>query len=251
MRLLVTGAAAGLAKGIAIEIARDGIYRDVAITYRTTPPDETLAGLRAVGAQAKAYRVDFSDDGDVVIRALREAVSESGPFEALISAVGPMVIKRFEHSTIEDYRAMFEGNVRSAMLAMQAVLPAMRERDFGRIVVFGMNGSSVTKPARGFSLHAAAKSALVMLAKSVALEEAAHGITVNVVEPGDIRDKSLRREEALKVQAGNPRGRPGTFEDVADAVRFFLAPERDYVTGAVLGVTGGAITTADPKKPPV
>jgi 3-oxoacyl-[acyl-carrier protein] reductase len=250
MRLLVTGAAAGLAQGIAIEIARDGVYRDVAITYRTTPPDETLAGLKAAGAQASAHRVDFSGDGESVMQALRDVVAAAGPFDALLSAVGPMLIKRFEDSTLDDYREMFDGNVRSAMLAMQAVLPAMRERRFGRVVVFGMNGSSVTKPARGFALHAAAKSALVSMAKSVALEEGVNNITVNVVEPGDIRDKSLRREQALTMQAGNPRGRPGTFEDVADAVRFFLAPERDYITGAVLGITGGAITTADPKKPP-
>lgn len=250
MRLLVTGAAAGLAKGIAVEIARDGIYREIVITYRATPPDEALAALQSVGARGSAYRIDFSGDGETVARELRAIVSEAGPFDALLSAVGPMVIKRFELSTLEDYRDMFDGNVRSAMLAMQAVLPGMRERGYGRIVVFGMNGSSVTKPARGFSLHVAAKSALVAMARTVALEEAAHGITVNVIEPGDIRDKSLRREQALTMQAGNPRGRPGTYEDIADGVRFFFAPERDYVTGTVLGITGGAITTGDPKKPP-
>jgi 3-oxoacyl-[acyl-carrier protein] reductase len=121
----------------------------------------------------------------------------------------------------------------------------MRERAFGRIVFFGMPGSSETRPFRGFSLYQAAKSAVVAFARALAIEEAAHGITVNVVSPGDIRNKTLDRERALQREARNPRGRPGSFEDVADAVRFFVARERDFVTGSVLEVTGGLQTAGE------
>jgi 3-oxoacyl-[acyl-carrier protein] reductase len=146
--------------------------------------------------------------------------------------------------TQDDYDEIFDGNVRSAVQSVRAVLPGMRERRFGRIVLFGMLGSSETRPFRGFSFYQAAKSAVVAFARCLAVEEIRHGVTVNVVVPGDIRNKSVERAQCLEQEARNPRGRPGSYEDVADAVRFLVASERDFVTGAVLDVTGG-LTQAD------
>jgi 3-oxoacyl-[acyl-carrier protein] reductase len=243
---LITGAAAGLAQGAAIALARDGGCDRIGITYRTTPPDTTLAAIGAAGAQAGAYRVDFLDDPDVVGRELDAIVRAEGPFDILVHGVGPMTIGRFAKASLTDYREMFDGNVRSALQTVQAVLPGMRERGFGRIVVFGMNGSSITRPVKSFALHLAAKSALVAFARTLALEEASHGITVNVIEPGDIRDKYVTRAQALARSAGNPRGRPGTWEDVADAVLFFTRPSADFVTGTVLAVNGGLQGASEP-----
>ena len=238
-RALVTGAAAGLGAGIAATLACEGSFARIALTYRTTPPDATLAAIAGAGADAVAARVDFLDGPVEVERALDALVRESGPFDTLVHCVGPLTVKRFERLTIEDYREMFDGNVRSAVQAARAVLPAMREARFGRIVLFGMNGSSETRPHRGFTLHQAAKSAVTAFARGLAVEEARHGITINVIEPGDIREKSLTRAAALERAAPNPRGRPGAFEDVAEVVAFLVAPERDFMTGAVLAVTGG------------
>jgi 3-oxoacyl-[acyl-carrier protein] reductase len=245
---LVTGAATGLAREVAIVLARTGWFDHVAITYRESSPDEVLARLAEAGVDASAHRVEFLGDESVVAAALKVAMGD-GPYDVLVHGVGPMTIARFEKSTSDDYREMFDGNVRSAVLAARAVLPGMRAGGFGRIVVFGMNGSSVTRPAKGLSLHLAAKSALVAFARTLALEEAPNGITVNVVEPGDIRDKELLRADALALSAGNPRGRPGTAEDVASAVRFLVDPANDFVTGAVLAVTGGLQTASEPKAP--
>ncbi len=240
---LVTGAASGITARIAAALAHDGFER-VTITYRTTPPDETLRAIEAAGARASALRVDFSASEDEVIAALDELAQTRGPFDTLVHGVGPMVVKRFERLTVDDYREMFDGNVRSSVLAARAVLPAMREAHFGRIVFFGMNGSSETRPFRGFTLHQAAKSAVVAFARCLALEEAPRNITVNVIEPGHIRHKDVDRMEALTMRSPAPRGRAGSFEDVADVVRFLVARERDYVTGAVIAVTGG-LTEAD------
>ncbi len=240
-RALVTGAAAGLAAGIAPALARDG-FALVAITYRATPPDATLAAIEAAGARSAAAHVDFLDDPPTVEAALGELVKEHGPFDTLVHAVGPLVVKRFADATLEDYRQAFDGNVRSAVLAARATLPGMRSERFGRIVFFGMVGSSQTRPFRSFSLYQSAKSALVAFARCLALEEAPNGITVNVVSPGDIREKTLERTHALGRAARNPRGRVGSYEDVADAVRFLVAPARDFVTGAVIDVTGGLQT---------
>jgi 3-oxoacyl-[acyl-carrier protein] reductase len=247
-RALVTGAAGGLAAGIASVLAGDGFER-IAISYRNTPPDATLAAIRSAGAEAAAVHVDFSAGEPEIEAALASVAAEYGPLDTLVHAVGPMVIKRFSNLSVDDYRKMFDGNVRSAVLAARAVLPSMRERRFGRIVYFGSLGASETRPFRGFSLYQAAKSALVAFARCLAVEEARHGITVNVVVPGDIRQKSLNREAARGVESLSPLGRAGSYEDVADAVGFFVAAERDFVTGAILDVTGG-LTQADERNEP-
>ncbi|MBV8153296.1 MAG: SDR family oxidoreductase [Candidatus Eremiobacteraeota bacterium] len=242
-RALVTGAAGGLAAGVASVLARDG-FDSVVITFRKTPPDATLAAIRSSGASAAAAYVDF-DDGEREIAAALDAVAEEhGPFDTLVHAVGPIVVKRFARLGIDDYQKMFDGNVRSAVLASRALLPAMRAARFGRIVFFGSLGAAETRPYRGFSLYQAAKSALIAFARCLAIEEASNGVTVNVVVPGDIREKHVDRQTARARTAANPAGRAGSFEDVADAVRFFVAAERDFVTGAILEVTGG-LTQAD------
>lgn len=240
----MTGAAGGLAAGIAPALARDGFDR-VAITYRATPPGATLAGIEAAGVQAAAVRVDFLEEAGAVELALERGVAEHGPFDTLVHAVGPLVVKRFANASLEDYETALDGNLRSAVLAARATLPAMREARFGRVIFFGMLGSGQTRPFRGFSLYQSAKSALVAFARCLAIEEAPHGITVNVVSPGDIREKTLDRSHALERAARNPRGRPGSYEDVADVVRFLIAPQRDFITGQVIEVTGGLQTAAE------
>ena len=243
-RALVTGAASGLAAGIAADLARDAFAR-VAITYRTTPPDATISAIEAAGARGSAVSLEFLGDADTIERGLAEIVARHGPFDTLVHGVGPLVAGRFERATLDDYREAFDGNVRSAVLASRAVLPAMREASFGRIVFFAMLGSAETRPFRSLALYAAAKSALVGFARALAIEEAARNITVNVVAVGDIREKTLTREQARQRTADNPRGRPGSYEDVADAVRFFIAEERDFITGAVLDVNGGLQRAAE------
>lgn len=238
-RVLITGAAAGLARGLAQTLAKDG--HGVAITYRPggTDPAAALAEICAAGILLGAFPIDFLADEPQVVNAMEAIAREAGPFDVLVHAVGPMTIARFERSTLQDYHAMIDGNLRSAIIAAAALLPAMRERKFGRLVFFGLNGAHATHPARGLSLHVAAKAGLVAFARTLATEEARYGITVNVVEPGDIREKSLSREQARGTAANNPRGRAGSWEDVAAAVSFFIDPQNDFINGAVLGVNGG------------
>jgi 3-oxoacyl-[acyl-carrier protein] reductase len=236
--VLITGAAAGLAQGIALAFARDG--ERVVFTYRPggTAPDATLALLRPDDPDAAAVPADFADP-EAAAQAVRAAEAARGPVDVLVHAVGPIVVKRFARCTPADYRAMIEGNLGSAVSLAFAVLPGMRARRYGRLVFFGMNGSAVTHPARGMTLYGAAKSGLVTFARALALEEAANGISVNVVEPGDIRDKTVSRDAARTLPAKNPTGHAGSWEDVADAVRFLTAHDHGFLNGVVLGVNGG------------
>ncbi|HEY0615125.1 MAG TPA: SDR family oxidoreductase [Candidatus Elarobacter sp.] len=235
---LVTGAAAGLGKGIALRLAERGDR--VAFTYRPggTPPDTTLSLVRPHDAGVLAVPADLAAAG-AAAEAVRAVERERGPVDVLVHAVGPIVVKRFARCTLDDYRAMTEANLGSAVALALAVLPGMRERRYGRLVFFGMNGSSVTLPARGMALYGAAKAGVVTFARSLALEEAANGIAVNVIEPGDIRDKEANRAAALERAANNPTGHAGSWEDVAAAVLFATAEENGFLNGMVLGVNGG------------
>ncbi len=152
-----------------------------------------------------------------------------------------MTIERFERSSMATYRAMLESNLTSAVEGAFAVLPGMREQGFGRLVFFAMNGSHVTQPARGLAFYGAAKAGVAAFARTLALEEARRGITVNVVEPGDIRDKETDRAGARLLSAKNPTGHAGSWQDVAGAVRFLISDAAGFINGMTIGVNGGLV----------
>jgi 3-oxoacyl-[acyl-carrier protein] reductase len=247
-RALVTAAAAGLAARAAAALAA-GEFEHVAITFRNTAPDEVLRAIEGNGARATADRVDFAVHPQTVERQLNDVVERWGPFDTLVHGAGPLTVKRFERLSIDDYAEAFDGNVRSAVQAVRAVLPAMRAAKFGRIVLFGSLGAATTQPFAGFAFYQAAKSALTTFARVLALEEARHGITVNIVVPGYIGDKAMDRDVARGRAAPNPSGRAGSAQDVADAITFLVARDRDFVTGSILDVTGGA-TQLDERNEP-
>jgi 3-oxoacyl-[acyl-carrier protein] reductase len=237
---LVTGAASGLAAGIARTLAASG-YR-LAFTYRPggTPPDETRTAIAEYDRDVLAVANDLGSfaAGAELVAAVEV---QRGPIDVVVHAVGPIVVRSFAASSADDYRAMIDGNLGSAVALAAAVLPGMRTRGFGRLVFFGMNGTHVTQPAKLMSLYGAAKAAVVTFARTLALEEARYGITVNVVEPGDIRNKTATREQARLIPADNPTGHAGSWEDVADAVRFAVRDEAGFLNGMILSVNGGLV----------
>jgi 3-oxoacyl-[acyl-carrier protein] reductase len=237
---LITGAAAGLGAGIATSLAAAG-YR-IAFTYRPggTPPDETRTAVGEYDPDVLAIANDLGSfiAGEELVAAIE---ARRGPLDVVVHAVGPIVVRSFANSPPGDYRAMIDGNLGSAVALAAAALPGMRARGFGRCVFFGMNGSHATQPARSMALYGAAKAAVVTFARTLALEEARHGITVNVIEPGDIRNKAHTRDQARTMAAGNPTGHAGSWEDVADAVRFAVRDEAGFLNGMVLGVNGGLV----------
>jgi 3-oxoacyl-[acyl-carrier protein] reductase len=237
---LVTGGASGLAQGICLSLAQAGY--GVAFTARPggTPPDDTLALVRRFDPDVLAMTDDLTRP-DGALAAVAAVQARRGHLDILIHAVGPIVVKAFADCRFDDYTRMIEGNLGTAVALAFAALPAMRERKFGRLVFFGMNGSHVTAPARLMSLYGAAKAGVVTFARTLALEEAEHGISVNVIEPGDIRDKRADRATARERTANNPTGHPGSWEDIAAAVRFAIAEDAYYLNGMVVSVNGGLV----------
>jgi 3-oxoacyl-[acyl-carrier protein] reductase len=237
---LVTGAASGLGAGIARSLAAHG-YR-IAFTYRTdgTSPDAARLAIAEHDPDVLAIANDLGSfaDGTELVAAIE---AQRGPLDVIVHAVGPIVVRAFEKSSEANYRAMIDGNLGSAVALAMAALPGMRTRGFGRLVFFGMNGSHVTQPAKLMALYGAAKAAVVTFARTLALEEAKYGIAVNVIEPGDIRNKTATRAEAGSIAADNPTGHAGSWEDIADAVRFAVRDEGGFFNGQILGVNGGLV----------
>jgi len=136
-----------------------------------------------------------------------------------------------------EWRAVFASNLDSVYNLCRLVLPHMRRQHFGRIVNLGAVGAENTFGEPQRAAYAAAKAGVVAFSRSLALEEARCGITVNVVSPG-LLDEDGRGPGALLDRV--PVGHGGRLEDVVRAVMFFASPAADFVTGQVLAVAGGA-----------
>jgi len=236
---LVTGSAGGLMRGVCVSLARRG--HTVAANYRAprANADETVRIVRAAGGRAEAFAGDVADPDQAT--ALVAAVQSAfGGLDVLVCGAGPMLVKDVANTSRDEYRAMMDGNIGSVFSCVKAALPLMRERRFGRIITFAMTGSDVTSGWRHLASYAAAKSAVVAFTRSLALEEGPNGITCNVVAIGDIRDKDADRASVVQRRDyRNPLMRPGSWEDVGDAVAYLASDEASFVTGSVLAVNGG------------
>lgn len=158
----------------------------------------------------------------------------------LVHAAGDYWEGPFRSLTRERWDALVASNVTSALVAIREALPGMRRRRYGRILLFGVAGGEVPRAAARAHAYRALKTALLTLARSVAQEEARHGITVNVILPGIINTPGTPRRWAGAAAARHiPAGRLGTPHEVARAALFLLAEESGYVTGAALHVSGG------------
>jgi 3-oxoacyl-[acyl-carrier protein] reductase len=237
--VLVTGGTRGIGKGIALSFAR--VRARVAIGYRSnkTAAQNALWELQSAGAECFAVEADVTDPEKA--RFLAERVVERfGRLDVLVNNVGEFRWRSVAESSPAEWHEIVASNLHSAMYTSKAALPAMRQQRWGRIINLGAVGAERAFGQAKISAYAAAKAALVAFTRSLALEEAKNGITVNVVNPPNIDEDELTLAEARRIRdARFPVGRPPTVEDVAAAVRFFASDEADYITGQVLTVSGG------------
>jgi len=237
--VLVVGGSRGIGKEIALTLGRAGAR--VALTYRSNKLGaqkvvETLKGLRT-----DAWAAETDATAPARLKALIENVLQRfGRLDILVNNVGDFEWKPVFDTTLEEWHAIMQSNLYSAFYGSKYALPVMRQQHWGRIVNLGAVGAERAFGQAKISAYSAAKAGLVAFSRSLALEEARHGITVNVVNPPIIDDQELSLEEAQRVaDARFPVGRPATARDVAEAVKFFASPEAAFVTGQVLNVSGG------------
>jgi 3-oxoacyl-[acyl-carrier protein] reductase len=234
---LVVGGSRGIGRAVALALAAE----DARVLAAGRDP-RALAELRALAA---ARGLDLlTARGDATrregIRAMfaRARRTVGGP-DLLVVSVGDYWEGPLARLTERVWDELLHSNLTSALLAMQEALPGMRRRRHGRILLFGVAGSEFPRAAPRAHAYRAAKTALLTLARSVAFEEAEHGITVNVLLPGIIRTEALSRSRAAALLPRVPARRLGTPQEVARAALFLLAPDSGYVTGTALHVAGG------------
>jgi 3-oxoacyl-[acyl-carrier protein] reductase len=207
-------------------------------SYRL-PLQQTLRQMQVAGADCVAVETDISDAGRAE-QLVQTVVDRFGRLDLLVNNVGDFRWGTLSESSLDDWKSIFVSNLMTVVYVSRAALPHMRKGRWGRIVNMGAVGAERAFGQAKISAYAAAKAAVVALSRSLALEEAKNGITVNVVNPSSIDENELTIDEARKIRdARFPIGRPPTTEDVAAAVAFFASEEAEYVTGQVVNVSGG------------
>jgi acetoin reductase-like protein len=250
---VVTGAARGLGRGIAVALAEAGC--DVVVNFSTSEDAaaETVALVEKTGRRAVAVRGDIADEATAADLA-RVALAEFGSLDVWVNNAGISVLAPLVDTSAADMRRMFEVNTLGTMFGIQAAAAAMqRGGRGGRIVNVASELGVQAFPYLG--AYSATKFAVVGLTQSAALELAADCITVNAVCPGTAETDMVLAERSSEVVvtgttpdevrssylAGIPAGRFCTPEDVGACVAYLASPSAAYLTGQSVCVNGGSV----------
>lgn len=246
---LVTGASRGIGRAIAAKLAAEGA--DVMLVARTAVDVEAAVGeLREAGYHAIDFTADVTDR-DQVKNLRKYALEAFGKVDILVNNAGTSYIANLMLADDAKWWGVVETNLRSCYLCTKAFLPGMTRAGFGRVVnissISGQLGASFN------SCYAASKAAVDGLTRSVALEVAARGVTVNAVCPGFVRTDLAKYTMAArgkmfgldanqyldKLEKEIPRKSLVTVEEVADTVTYLAGPAASAITGQTINVCGG------------
>lgn len=232
---VVTGGSRGIGRATALELARRGLHVAIVHRERHDAAAQVAQAVEGLGVRSRTIAADVSDED-----AVRAAAAGLDDVSTLVNAAGITRDRTLLKLARSDWDAVLATNLTGALHWIQALLPQMRERGYGRIVnvasIIGQTGNV------GQANYAASKAGLVGLTKSLAQETARRDITVNAVCPGFIETDMLAdvpEDARAHLLAQIPKGRFGAPDEVADAIAFLADPATSYVTGAELNVNGG------------
>ncbi len=235
---IVTGAATGLGRGIAMLYAAEGA--DVAVLDRNGPGAEAVAkAIRALGRRSFPVQVDVSDEASVKI-AIAAAIEALGPPDILVNNAGIATVSLLEDMQTAMWDEMIRVNLSSVFFCTRAVLPHMRARQYGRII--NISSQLAHKGGEGMAHYAAAKAGVLGLTRSLAYEVTRDNIAVNAICPGPLlTDMRLPPEWAAKKQNELVIGRQGRVEEVAPTALLLATEEAAFYVGATFNPNGGDI----------
>ena len=235
--VLITGAGRGMGKAFAQRLTEEGAR--VAVT----DVDEKSA-LETAGELdgAAGFRLDITDAAEVTA-CVAEIGAALGPIDALVNNAGWDQLSPFLDTDEDLWDRIIDINLRGPIRMTKAVLPAMVERQSGRIVNISSDAGRVG--SSGEAVYSACKAGIIGFSKTVAREVARSGITVNAICPGPTATPLLEsmvgdHEKLIEsLKRGIPLGRLGAPDDVAGAVAFMVSDDAGFITGQTLSVSGG------------
>jgi 3-oxoacyl-[acyl-carrier protein] reductase len=239
---IVTGAARGIGRAIAIALAEAGA--NVVINYRTSTQaaEETMEACRRFGVKAIAVQADVSLPEQVAHLVEATCVNLGSP-QILVNNAGIALTGLLLDTTVTEWDDLMNANLKAPFLCTKAVLPHMIRKRYGRIInlssIWGITGGSCEVA------YSAAKGGIISFTKALAKEVGPSGITVNCVAPGAVLTDMLghlSEEDLAMIANETPVGRIGTPEDVAHLVRFLALPSSSFITGQVISPNGGLVT---------
>ena len=235
---LITGGAKGIGRAIAERLAQDGW--DLAYCYRTSADEAATLEQRITGAGARALPLvcDVSD-ADACQTMVERVVAEFGGLDALINCAGPYHRAPILDETLEGWHEMFDNNLHPVFYLSRLVAPHMQKGGWGRIVNFSMANADRMVAQPQVTAHYIAKSALLILTRTLAKVLGPHNITVNAISPGFLDSGSAPAEELERMVKAIPAGYIGELSDAVSSTCFLLSEEARYVNGANLQLSGG------------
>ncbi len=236
---LVTGGGRGLGKADCFKLAEEGV-KVAALDILGEQAEATAREIRERGGEAIGFYTDITDPLQVA-EAIAKVEKDLGSIDILINnAARVQTMAQFKNLPYEDWKKDINTNIDALFHMTQPVYRSMLERNWGRIIcmasIAGMMGSY------GQTSYAATKTAVIGFAKSLAIEGAKKGITVNVIVPGMIGTEMMKTLVEAKTKAllkRIPLEAAGEPEDIANTITFLCSEKAKYITGAVIHVAGG------------
>lgn len=237
--VLITGGSRGIGLACVRKFAREGFSVVFLCRERSDLAEEATRSLRAEGADVAWRACDLADPG-ATEKVIRELLASWHRFDILVNNAAVSWVGTADSMTVSEWDRLFAVNVRAPFVLTGLLLPRMISRGSGCIIniasMWGETGGSCEVA------YSASKAALIGMTKALAKETGPSGVRVNCVSPGVIRTDMNARlsEEDLRVLADDtPLCRIGNPEEVADAVFYLASDAASFITGQVLGVSGG------------